>query len=796
VDATSSSASAPASDASRLTPEQGGDSLPALKDPISSIVKISPLRLRALTSLSALVVAAAPSAFAADAENDRPIVIAPVVVTGARTPDTAEVLSTASRVTLAGQGLERARAPSLGETLARIPGVQNSSFGPSAGRPEIRGQSGPRVALLVNGMASRDASALSGDHASPIEPFLADRIEILKGPAAVLHGGSAIGGAVDVIDGRIPLALPNEPLSGRAEISGGYNTDFTAMARLDGGRGAWAWHADALYRDRPDLRIPGGSKAGACRNWSDLVSDVYAQTLCQVKLANPVWVRDPVSGRWVDGTPPERQIITDRNPGAEGRLPQSGQTTTAFTLGGSRITSDGYIGASVQHYASDYGVPGFAYVTSAHPQPSPIDLEVEMTRYDVRAGFYPRAFGVERVDIRLMSSQSDDREVIDGAAHTRLITDADDIRIDIAHTPWRGFSGVLGLQASSRDLSTEGAKAYLPSVSTTEDGLFWAEQFVWRGLTLKGGLRHDRIVYNVDEDTIRDGRGLGSLARDRSYSTTNASVSARYDLPFGLFAEARYDDAERAPSLIELYANGDHFGILTEEQGDSRLDPERAENIELGLGFDTDRYALSARAYRTDYENYIYLGNTGVSRTLPVREWRQGDSRIEGLEIEGSARFVGTRWGDFVLSAFGDMVESAPRFTLPDGYSPFTSLPTTPAWDREYFRRNLDGDYLPRMPVSRYGADVAWSAGLWRASLGAVHHEAQDKTAKNEAPSQAYTLVDAHLAYAFTAPGGQWEAFVDASNLTDEEARPHNSFLRYRAPLGGRAVRAGLRLSF
>ena len=121
------------------------------------------MRLLASVSLSTLVLASAPAVFAADAEQARPTVIAPVIVTGSRTPDTADVLSTASRASLAGQALDRARAPSLGETLARIPGVQNSSFGPSAGRPEIRGQSGPRVALLVNGLVSRDASALSGD---------------------------------------------------------------------------------------------------------------------------------------------------------------------------------------------------------------------------------------------------------------------------------------------------------------------------------------------------------------------------------------------------------------------------------------------------------------------------------------------------------------------------------------------------------------------------------------------------------------------------------------------------------
>ena len=86
----------------------------------------------------------------------------------------------------------------------------------------------------------------------------------------------------------------------------------------------------------------------------------------------------------------------------------------------------------------------------------------------------------------------------------------------------------------------------------------------------------------------------------------------------GLFVEARYDETERAPSLIELYANGDHFGILTEEQGDSRLKVERAKTTELGAGFQRGRYRLTAAAYRTDYDNYLYLGNTGVSRTLPV----------------------------------------------------------------------------------------------------------------------------------------------------------------------------------
>jgi len=734
--------------------------------------------------------------FAAQAQQDQPTVIAPVDVTGERRMNPAEALSTATRTPLEGPRLERARATSLGETLARIAGVHNGSFGPSAGRPEIRGQSGPRIALLVNGMVSRDASALSGDHASPIEPFLADRIDVLKGPAAILYGGSAIGGAVDVIDGRIPLSLPTKPLSGRAEISGGYNTDLTAMARLDGGRGAWAWHADALYRDRSDVRIPGRSKSDTCSRWSDLVSDLQMQTLCQIELADPVWVVDPVLNRYVDRTPLADQIITDLNPGQDGRLAHSGQTTTSITLGASHIGAKGYIGTSIQYYASDYGVPGFAYMTDRHPRPSPIDLAVALTRYDVRAGVYPRALGLDRIDIRLMHSRSDDREIIDGADHTRLTTKADDVRIDIAHIPWGGLTGVLGLQASARDLTAGGRQPYLPTVSTSEDAVFWAEQFAWRGLTLKGGLRHDRIDYVVNQDGHDDDGDHGPAPRNRSFSTTNASVSARYDLPVGLYAEARYDDVERAPSLMELYATGEHFGILTEEDGNNFLNLETAENIELGLGFKSDRFDLSVNAYHTDYEDYLYLSNTGTSYDLPVRQWRQGDTLIQGLEVAATARFSLSPWGRFEINAFGDKVDSRAQYTLPDGYSPFTSDTTTEAWDDEYFRRRLDGNVLARTPTSRYGAEVSWSSGVWSASLGAVHHLAQDKTADGEHPSKAYSLIDAHLTYDFAAPGGRWQAFVDASNLGDEEARPHNSFLRHRAPLAGRAVRTGLRLSF
>ncbi len=159
---------------------------------------------------------------------------------------------------LAGERLDEQKAGTLGDTVAKLPGVQSTFFGPGVGRPIIRGQEGPRVAVLSNGMGNMDASTVSADHATSIEPFLADQIEVLKGPATLLFGSGAIGGAVNVVDGRIARELPERPLSGRAELRGNsVNNERSGMFRLDGVSGNVVLHVDGLVRNGDDYRIPG-----------------------------------------------------------------------------------------------------------------------------------------------------------------------------------------------------------------------------------------------------------------------------------------------------------------------------------------------------------------------------------------------------------------------------------------------------------------------------------------------------------------------------------------------------------
>jgi iron complex outermembrane receptor protein len=108
---------------------------------------------------------------------------------------------------LTGDALLQRRAGTLGETLDGLPGVAGSGFGPNSNRPVIRGLDGDRVRLLDNGGASpATQSNLSFDHAVAVDPLVVERLEVLRGPAALLYGGNATGGVVNAIDNRIPRA--------------------------------------------------------------------------------------------------------------------------------------------------------------------------------------------------------------------------------------------------------------------------------------------------------------------------------------------------------------------------------------------------------------------------------------------------------------------------------------------------------------------------------------------------------------------------------------------------------------
>ncbi|MBL8512026.1 MAG: TonB-dependent receptor [Betaproteobacteria bacterium] len=170
------------------------------------------------------------------------------------TRDTAAPVSS-----LSGANLMLKKSSTLGETLSSLPGVSSTFFGPNASRPIIRGLDGDRIKILSNQGSSFDASNLSPDHNPGIDPLAIERVEVLRGPASLLYGGTAIGGAVNIIDNRIPRNAVVETRGALETRWGGADQEQSTSALLEIGNGRLAIHADAFTRATDDYRVPAAT---------------------------------------------------------------------------------------------------------------------------------------------------------------------------------------------------------------------------------------------------------------------------------------------------------------------------------------------------------------------------------------------------------------------------------------------------------------------------------------------------------------------------------------------------------
>lgn len=713
-----------------------------------------PARLAAAVALACLALPAAAH---------EPTELPAVQVTASPLPGDAESQARPVEV-LEGAALDRARAATLGETVSGLPGVQSTYFGPGVGRPVLRGLDGPRVQVLASGMGSLDASTVSADHASAVEPFLADQIEVLKGPATLLFGSGAIGGAVNVVDGRIARAVPERPLSGRAELRGNtVNGERTGMFRLDGVSGGnLVLHVDGLLRDTGDYDIPGLARAHAGH-----------------------------------GDDHEH----DRGEEARGTLPNSAQQTRAGGVGATWLGGRGYLGLAASTYRSDYGIPPGAHVHAgddhghdhdhdddAHAHGDDhaprVRIDLAQDRVELKGGVYaPTAF-LERVDLHGAWSDYEHLELEDGLAGTRFASRGHDLRLQAVQRPLAGWRGAFGVQQGRVDFAAAGAEAFVPSTLTENLGLFVLQDRSFGPLKLELGARHDRVEVTP-----------AGAAPARRFGATNLSAAAIWRLAPALDLRFGLDRSERAPTREELYAAGLHVATGSIEIGDAGLDTERARRAELGLHAHGERFDLELAVYRSRFDDFIHLADTGIhEHDTPVRLWTQADAVFTGAEAEAVLHLADNATGAWDLRLFGDYV----RGEL-DGSGSREVAFAVPHGDHFHrYRTELANDgNLPRIAPPRVGVSLAWTLDGWRASLGAVRYQRQDDVAANEEPSPGYTLVDAHLAYRWDrGDGNSWEVFLDGTNLGDEEARPHTSLLRDYAPLPGRAVAFGVRVWF
>ena len=629
---------------------------------------------------------------------------------------------------LAGEELDARKAGTLGETLERQTGVQSSYFGAGVGRPIIRGQDGARVQVLNGGTGAADVSTISVDHAVTIEPFLADQIEVLKGPATLLYGSGAIGGAVNVVDGRVPTQRAGRDLTGRAEIRhGSVSDENTGMGRIDADAGPLTFHADLFRRDSGDYRIPGYA---------------FSPELMAEELA--------------EGEEPDHF--------ARGKLPNSALTTEGGAVGASWFGERAWFGASANTYRSNYGIPPGAH---AHEEGEDeeeeehgeefVRLDLRQDRLDLRGGV--RGLGpLQELNWRATRSQYEHTEFEGEEVGTVFENEGTELRLEAVQNEIAGWRGAFGLQYGRRDFAAIGDEAFVPPSLTRDTGLFVVQERDFGDFKLELGARHDRVRIDPEGTQAEVARNATSLA-----------VGGLWRFSELMHLSLNLDRAERAPTAEELFSDGPHIATRSYEIGDANLDKETATSAELGLHLHQGRFEGKLSVYRTAFDDFIYLSDTGGELDgLPVRSWIQGDATFTGWEAEATAELFDNASGLWTLRLFADGVDA-----------------------------KLDaGGRLPRIAPGRVGADLNWSLSSWRARVGAIRVAEQDEVAAGESPTGGYTLVDASLAYHWDVGATGWEAFVEGRNLTDREARAHTSFLKDFAPLPGRNVAVGVRVSF
>ncbi|HPN04565.1 MAG TPA: TonB-dependent receptor [Hyphomonadaceae bacterium] len=681
-------------------------------------IGVAAVALGAPGALGQQVAQTPPQTVAQDDSNNRSDV---VVITGVGPVRTSDELIASTTVLNSDAVVERL-AGGLGDTLSGLPGVASTSFGPGASRPIIRGLGAERVQVLANGIGVIDASAASPDHAVTSDPLGAERIEILRGPASLAYGGGATGGVVNVIDGLIREELPKEAVSGA--VYGALTSadeGKQAAARVVGTAGSFVGVLSGSWMDAGNIDIPGYALSSAAR--AEEVAEGH----------------DPAEF-------------------AKGTLPNSAVETKSLSGGLSWVGDNAYLGGAIRRAENTYGIVAEENAF----------IDMEQTRYDVRGG----------IDLNgPISSLKASGSVVDykhtefeapGEPGTMFTNEGWEARVEAGHAPIGLLEGSVGIQASKRDFAAVGDEALIGPTKTENAGLFVFETWDAGEWGLEGGLRFDQTdINNID---------FGK----RGFDTWNASLGAHMHVGEHIFLGASVAKTQRAPTDLELFADGPHPATGQYEVGDAALGVEKGINTELTARWEDDAFNLQATVYRFDFDSFVYLEDTGLLHEgeegggeeeghdhgdLPIFQYVQAGAVFTGLELQGDVK-LGNAFGvNWKADASADFV-----------------------------RAKLDrGGNLPLIPPLTVNAGIEGEYNGITGRIGAQYAAEQDKVADFETPTDSYLTFDARVGIPLTE---SVKLMLEARNITDEEVRVHSSPLKEIAPLTGRNFRVALKAEF
>ena len=621
----------------------------------------------------------------------------------------------------------------IGETLRREPGISSTYFGPGASRPVIRGLGGDRISVLDGGIGSIDASATSPDHAVSVEPAMAERIEIVRGAATLLYGSSAAGGVVNVISGRIPRALPEGGVDGALRI-GKSTVD-------DGVEAAGGFDVKAFDLGAGAIVLHG---EGHYRKADDFKVPGFVESALFRQLEDEEAI---LAGEPLEDHP--RDIAEN-----------SAFETKGGSVGASYVFDSGFFGLSATAGDTGYGVPGHGH----EDEEGGVTISLKQRRLDLNGEVEKDLLLFKKAKVRFGYADYEHQEIEpSGEVGTTFTNEGFEGRFEFIDKTVQALGGDLngafGLQYKKRDFAAIGEEAFVPPTLSKQFGVFTLKELSFGAWRLEAGGRYERTTHEVETSGDR-----------REFDAVSVSAGLGFEPTDGVFFGVSGFRTERAPSTEELFSDGPHLATSSFEVGDPQLAKEIGRGAEATARLGAGRVHFHINGFYTSYRNFIYEAATGaVEDDLPVFQFAAADATFKGFEAEVEAELFETEGFDVHADAAFDYVRA--RAEGPGGKFDLPRIPP---------KSGLFG-LEAKSELFDLRGEVEWAGE-------------QRRVAPNELPTDSHTLYNAYLTMRpFT---DDIAVRLAATNLTNEEARNHASFLKDLLPLPGRNLRLSLTGSF
>ncbi|MDT0595416.1 TonB-dependent receptor [Glaciecola petra] len=731
---------------------------------------------------------------------------------------------------LAGEKLRQQQASTLGETLKNQVGVHSSFYGGVVSSPIIRGLDGPRVLITQNGMDGGDASRIGPDHLVTNETSSAEQIEVLRGPATLFYGSGAIGGVVNVVDTRIPDNTDQE-----GEFSVSHNTNNSEdgfNGRFKTGTDNIALQVQAFYRDADDYQIPGFAESPDAH--SDEGHDDEHE--------------DEHDDEHEEGS---FGVVENTAARTQGAAVGASYLFDAGHIGFSMEHMSSLYGIPGHGHGEEHEEEHDEEHDDEHEgeEEEIVMADLRQNRYQLAGAFQLNTAAISAINFGLSYTDYEHTELENNEPGTNFSSESFETRMEILHQPIAGWRGGVSLHTKMTDFAAVGEEAFTPPSDTKSFGLGIIEEKHFGDVLVQLGARIERVQIDVprifepeieflldehhdddhedehddehgDEHDDDHGEHSGEHFEDAvGFDFTPVSLSAGlvWDIAKGYNLAASFVHAKRAPSSAELFSFGPHIGTQTYEIGSlyhieqvamseeapivefepNRPELETSNNLDISWRKFGGDFGAVINVFYNQVDNYYYLADTGLYAEFSHEHEDEHDDDHDEIHEDEHDEHEDEH-GEEGLPVFAyvaadtDLYGAEVQFT----WQAMEGLTFTAQGDYIRAKVSNGNENLPRIPPIKAIIGADYKTHNFTVSGQITRMFEQDRVAAFETTTDAYTLVDINASYFTKVKGIETELFLKGRNLSDEEARVHTSFLKNLAPLPGRAVEIGVRMSF